>query len=202
MSMTNERAEAFKRSIEDKIEEILDKFAGGDISREHFDIVYARYSRQLSIADQAIESDNLNELNQVMNEIPTMALHAAVRGKALGMSIIHHMQMGILRSFGDYEIDENHIAVVVDELQRRLDRGDTDYTHVQKLYSNTWMIVCSLEHSTLVTLFRNEPSAKQVQELVRRHHDFESANRNILNQLNPDPETLVYPVELFVSRSG
>lgn len=202
MSMTNERAEAFKRSVEEKIEVLLDEFAGGDISREHFDIVYGRYSRQLVIAEQAIESDNLDDLNQVMNELPTMALHAAVRGKALGMSIIHHLQMEVLRSFGDYEIEETHISDVIIELQQRLHGGDPEYTDVQKLYGNTWMIVCSLEKSTLVTLFRNEPSAKQVQELERRHRDFESANRNILNQAHPDPDTLVYPVELFVSRSS
>ena len=91
---------------------------------------------------------------------------------------------------------ESHKTVV-----RWLASKQHDYTDVQKLYGNSWVIVCSLERTTLVTQFRNEPAAKQVQELERRHRDFESANRNILNQPNPDPESLVYPVELFVRTS-
>ena len=198
MSMTLERAEAFKQEVEEKIETLLDEFAGGDISREHFDIVYARYSRQLAIAEEALDNGKLDNLQQIMNEIPTMALHAAVRGKALGMEIIHHADMSVLRSFGSYEIDDAYIDVIIDDLKIRIDDDIHEFTDVNKLFGNTWMIICTLERSTLVTMFRNEPAAKQVQELERRHRDFESANRNILTQTRPDPDTLVYPVELFV----
>lgn len=201
MSITLKRAEVFKKNVEDKIETVLDEFAGGDISREHFDIVYARYSRQLAIADEAIEHDKMDDLNQVMNEIPTMALHAAIRGKALSMMVIHHLHLTTIRMFGDHELEEQHLTPIIDTLKQRLASEQYDYTDVQKLYGNSWVIVCSLERSTLVTLFRNEPAAKQVQELERRHRDFESANRNILKHANPDPETLVYPVELFVRTS-
>ena len=201
MSVTLKRAEAFKKTVEEKIESLLDEFAGGDISREHFDIVYSRYSRQLTIADEAIENGKLEDLNQIMNEIPTMALRAAIRGKALSMMVIHHLHLNTIRTFGDYEVDEEHLTTIMDDLQQRLATGQRDYTDVQKLYGNSWIVVCSLERTTLITLFRNEPASKQVQELERRHRDFESANRNILNHADPDPDTLVYPVELFVRTS-
>lgn len=201
MNMTLERAKSFKRDVEEKIETVLDEFAGGDISREHFDIVYARYSRQHAIAEEALENGELGNLQQIMNEIPTMALHAAIRGKSLGMSVIHHMGMSVLRMFGDYVIEDAYIDLIIDDLKERQQTGNLDYASVTNTFGNTWMIVNSLENSTLITVFRNEPAAKQVQELVRRHRDFESANRNILNQPHPDPETLVYPVELFVNQS-
>ena len=201
MMMTPKRAKAFKKTLEEKIEILLDEFAGGDISREHFDIVYERYSRQLAIAEEALENGKMDKLNQIMNEIPTIALRAAIRGKALSMTVIHHLHLTTLRTFGDYTLDEQYLTPIIKQLERRLEAKQFDYTDVQKLYGNSWVIVCSLEHTTLVTLFRNEPAAKQVQELERRHHDFESANRNILNHANPNPETLVYPVELFVRTS-
>ena len=198
MSITLERAQAFKKTVEEKIEILLDEFAGGDISREHFDIVYSRYSRQLAIAEEAIENGELDDLNPLMNEIPTMALRAAIRGKALSMMVIHHLQLNTIRTFGEYDLDEQYLTPIMEELQHRLSIEQKEYTNVQKLYSNSWVIVCSLERTTLITLFRNEPASKQVQELERRHRDFESANRNILNSPNPNPDTLVYPVELFV----
>jgi hypothetical protein len=198
MSMTLKRAQEFKIVVEEKIERLLDEFAGGDISREHFDIVYSRYSRQLGIAEEAIENGKLDDLNQLMNEIPTMALRAAIRGKALSMMVIHHLELSTIRTFGEYELDEQYLNPIMEQLQHRLSIEQKEYTDVQKLYSNSWVIVCSLEHTTLITLFRNEPASKQVQELERRHRDFESANRNILNLPNPNPDTLVYPVELFV----
>ena len=201
MTITLERAKAFKNSVEEKIETLLDEFASGDISREHFDIVYGRYSRQLAIAEEALENGELGELNQVMKEIPTMALRAAIRGKALCMIVIHHLKLKTIRTFGEYEIEEQYLNPIMENLQSRLAMELSDYTDVQKLYGNSWVIICSLERTTLVTLFRNEPASKQVQELERRHRDFESANRNILNQDNPDPDTLVYPVELFVRTS-
>lgn len=199
--MTLQRAVVFKNTVEEKIERLLDEFAGGDISREHFDIVYGRYSRQLLIAEEAIEKGNMDELNQIMKEIPTMALRAAIRGKALSMMVIHHLHLTNIRTFGDYELEEQQLIPIIDNLKQRLASKQYDYTDVQKLVGNSWVIVCSLERTTLVTLFRNEPASKQVQELERRHRDFESANRNILNQPNPDPESLVYPVELFVRTS-
>ena len=199
--MTLEQAQVFRNTVEDKIERVLDEFAGGDISREHFDIVYGRYSRQLAIAEEAIEKGELEELKQVMNEIPTMALRAAIRGKALCMLVIHHLKLNTIRTFGEYELEDQYLTPIMEQLKSRVAMELSDYTDVQKLISNSWVIVCSLEHTTLVTLFRNEPSAKQVQELERRHRDFESANRNILNIADPDPDTLVYPVELFVRSS-
>ena len=88
LGMPLDRAQAFKNTVEEKIETLLDEFAGGDISREHFDIVYGRYSRQLSIAEEALENGKLDDLNQIMKEIPTMALRAAIRGKALSMIVM------------------------------------------------------------------------------------------------------------------
>lgn len=198
MSMTLERATAFKDDVEQKIEILLDQFAGGEISREHFDVVYERYSRQLGIADQAIESGRLEQLNQVMNEIPTMVLNAAVRGMALGMSIVHHHSLSTIRRFGEFHMEKEKLNQLMDGIRRNQQGEVTNFSDIEKLVGNTWVVTCTLENTSLLTLFRNEPAAKQVQELERRHRDFESANRNILNQPEPDPEALVYPVELFV----
>ena len=201
MAITSENAMAFKSEVEQKIEGLLDQFAGGDISREHFDVVYERYSRQLNIAEQAIETGRLEKLNQVMNEIPTMMLHAAVRGMAVGMTVIHHTTMRTIRSFGDFTLNDEQYDALMTNLHDKHEHDILSFSEIHKLFGNTWVIVSSLENTTLLTMFRNEPSAKQVQELERRHRDFESANRNILKQSEPNPDTLVYPVELFVQAS-
>jgi len=197
-AMTPERATEFKQEVSDKIEALLDEFASGSISRAHFDLVYARYSRQLSIAEQALETGQLDEVEQVMQEIPTMMLHAAARGIAVGMTIIHHVTMETIREFGNFDVDAETFTDVIDSLRDKDSEDMHGFSEIQHVSRNLWMAVCSLEHTTLLTLFHNEPAVKQVQELERRHHDFESANRNILNQTKPDPNTLVYPVELFV----
>lgn len=201
MTYSRDQAQTFKTEVEGKIEDLLDEFAGGDISREQFDMIYARYSRQLMIAEEALEKDKPDEIQKVMNEIPTMALRAAIRGKALGLAVINHRDLDILRVFGMFDLDEATLAPILHDLTLRLQSGKVEFVNSENLYGNTWIIISSLERSTLVTLFRNEPSAKQIQELERRHRDFESANRNILNQPKVDPDTLVYPVQLFVSSS-
>jgi len=201
MAMTPERATQFKQEVNNKVEALLDEFAGGSISRAHFDVVYRRYSRQLTIAEQAIESGQLEDIDEVINDVPTVMLHAAARGIAVGMSIIHHTSMDTVRQFGDFHIAESQLTVIMDNLRDNQSSGVRNFSDVQHLTDNVWVAVCSLEHTSLLTIFRNEPAVKQVQELERRHRDFESANRNILNQSNPDPDHLVYPVELFVESS-
>lgn len=198
MTMTPERAAEFKENVSNKIEAILDEFAGGTISRAHFDVLYERYSRQLGIAEQALETGDFDEIDRIINDIPTVALHAAVRGIAIGMSIIRHRDMSIIRQFGDVTLNTTQLFRIVAEWKDHQLEDITAFSDIQHLSGDTWLVACSLEHTSLVTLFRNEPAAKQVQELERRHRDFESANRNILNHANPDPDTLVYPVELFV----
>lgn len=201
MAMTPERATEFKQEVSDKVEALLDEFAGGSISRAHFDVVYQRYSRQLSIAEQAIESGQLEEIDEVINDVPTVMLHAAARGIAVGMSIIHHPTMDTIRQFGSFHIDNTQLNLIMENLRDNQTTDVRDFSEVQHLSDNMWVAVCSLEHTSLLTIFRNEPAVKQVQELERRHRDFESANRNILNKTNPDPDMLVYPVELFVQSS-
>ena len=67
MTMTPERAVEFRDGVINKVETLLDEFAGGTISRAHFDVVYQRYSRQLYIAEQAIDSGDFSEFNR---EVP------------------------------------------------------------------------------------------------------------------------------------
>ncbi|HRF97603.1 MAG TPA: hypothetical protein PLZ51_20485, partial [Aggregatilineales bacterium] len=47
-------AELFKTTVENKIQSIITEFAEGKISREQFQVIYARYSEQLAIANAAL----------------------------------------------------------------------------------------------------------------------------------------------------
>lgn len=199
MSKDQQRAEMFKAEVSGKVEKLLDEFANGDISREQFEMIYERYSRQLAIAEDALDKGKPEDIQKAMNQIPTLALRAAIKGKALGMAIIHHRNLEILRTFGMFELDDNTLKPILDKFSHHVLAQQLPMTDLLKLYGNTWLVSCSMQQSTTLTIFRNEPSVKQLEELERRHQDFETANRNLLKMPDVNPDLLAYPVQMFVT---
>lgn len=201
MSKRLEKAEAFKSEVEGKIQNLIVEFAAGKISREQFHLLYNRYNGQLSVANEAIAENDMRALKEIQNSVPTIFVKEATAGKAIGMSIFHHDSREFIESLGEFNVPIGQLTPVLHHMISRIDANEFVEPKVVNLKRGQWLIFESRQLTTIVTVFQNEPSAVQIRELQRLHHDFEIANRRFLEMDTVNATLLGYPFLSIVQRS-
>lgn len=200
MGKKREKAQAFKAEVEQKIQNLIGEFSEGKLSREQFNLLYDRYNGQLSIANEALTDNDDRALNEVQNSVPTIFVKEATAGKALGMAIYHHRSGRIIESLGDFDVPVAQLTPVLNTIVGKIDADEFVEPKSVNITRGQWVLFESRKHTTSITLFRNEPSAIQIRELQRLHHDFEVANQRFLGEDEVDSQSLGYPFLAIVQR--
>lgn len=192
------KAVTFKKEVEDKIQKIIGEFAEGQLSKEQFHAIYARYNQQLSIANQALMSGDSSGVDAAKTGPGTVAMRNDLKGKAIGMVIYHHNSGTILETLGDFDVAVSLISSTLNDFTMMLNNGKLLDPKAQKLAEQQWLSFIPGKFTTIVILFRNEPSQSQTRELQRLHHDFEGANQNVISKDIVDKDKLAYPFVVII----
>lgn len=200
MSKQREKAMLFKAEVEKKIQDLIGEFSDGKISREQFNLLYDRYNGQLSVANEALAENNMSDLQEVQNSVPTIAIKEATAGKAVGMSIFHHTSEKIIETLGEFDVPLAQMTPVLNQIVARIDASEYIEPKTINISRGVWILFESRKYTTIMTLFKNEPSALQVREMQRLHHDFEIANQRFLSRDQVDVTSLGYPFLAIIQR--
>jgi hypothetical protein len=201
MSKKRKKAEAFKAKVESKIQNLIAEFSEGQISREQFNLLYDRYNGQLSIANEALAENDMRALNEVENSVPTIFVKEATAGKATGMAIYHHRSGQIIEALGDFDVPVAQLTPVLNEIVGKIEADEFIEPKSVHIEREHWVLFESRKYTTIITLFQNEPSALQIREMQRLHHDFEVANQRFLATDEVDTKSLGYPFLAIVQKS-
>lgn len=193
-------AKAFRALLEEKIQNLVEEFANGKISREQFHILYERYNGRLAIANQALLSGNPEAIQIAQSGPPTMLVRDMYQGKAIGMVIYHNKSGRILETLGDFDAPETKVAGILKEISQKMAENAYLDHRLEKLDRQKWMLFAPRTFSTVVTIFLNEPAVAQMRDIERLHHDFETANHTSLDSDTVDGSKLAYPFLAFVQR--
>jgi hypothetical protein len=200
MSATN-KAEAFMTEVDNKIRTLLREFSEGKLNSEQFHVIYERYANQRLLAQQAMLTGDAGVLRAAHDEQPTIAIKERYMGKALGIIILHNNTGAKIETLGTFDVSAFVISPVLAEFRRLYLDEKTIRPRVERLEDKRWLLFTVEPYTTVVTLFRNEPSPLQMREIQRLHHDFETANQVIFRQPGaPDARQLAYPFYSFVQR--
>lgn len=194
---------AFIASVEEKMTQIVQEFAEGTLNRDQFQALYERYSSQLATANEALETGKLDTLYSIRNDVSSLIVRDTYEGKALGLIIYHHKGDTILETVGVFSL------AIIAEISPRLSeisqkvKGGSGFLdwQVEKFAEDQWLLFDPGRYTTLVTLFRNQPSQQQADQLDRLHNDFEAANRAMFQSDDRlDSAKLAYPFASFVRK--
>lgn len=201
MSDSATKVRAFKAQVQDKIQKLLTEFAAGAISREQFHVIYERYTSQLSIADMALRSNSPDAVIGVVQDgPPTVAIKEATMGKAIGMVIYNNRTGTLLETLGEFNISPAKLAPILNDFSMMMDSGQLVEREIRMIGPRQWLLFAAGKNTTVVTLFRHEPSEVQMREIERLHHDFEEANRAFFSKGPVDANKLAYPFLVFVQK--
>jgi hypothetical protein len=202
MSTTNARAnaESFKATIEAKIQDIVKEFAEGQISREQFQLLYERYSSRLAIANEALMTNNPDAVEIAQGGPPTIAVRSASMGKALGMMIHHNSSSLTVETLGEFNVPVVKISPTLNEFSMYMEVDQLVEPRSEQLGDRQWLLFTPGKYTTVITLFRNQPSQAQILEIRRLHHDFENANADALKKNTFQAKKLAYPFMVFIQQ--
>lgn len=201
-SDTGEKALLFKVQVQEKIQKLIQEFADGAISREQFHVIYERYTGQLAIADMAAISSMPDAVMGLAQSGPsTISVKEAYTGRAVGMLIYNNRSGMLLETLGNFDVSPEKLAPILNDFTMMMERSKKIEREVRKISPRQWLHFAAGRYTTIVTLFRNEPSELQGREIERLHYDFEQANQSFFESSAAiDATKLAYPFLVFVQR--
>jgi hypothetical protein len=180
--------------IEAKIHKLLIEFAEGKISREQFQVIYARYDSQLLAAQKGLD------VADVSGGVDTIHIRSVHMGKALGLAIYHHRSGRLIDTLGAFDVPMARLAPVLNDFSRLMESKRLIDRRIERIADRAWLLFAPGAYTTVITLFQNEPSSAQIREIERLHHDFEIANETSLEGANVDSSRLAYPFYVFIQQ--
>lgn len=186
-------------TIRNKITDLIAEFGAGEISTHQFNVLYERYNTQLEMAIHA--EDEINSGPLMGSDMNTFAIKESTAGKAVGMGIYHHSSGTMIETLGSFDLPVDVIAPILNQFSEKLDNNKYIEPLIQQYPNGIWVMFMAREYTTAVVVFRNEPSQRQIRQLARLLHDFEEANRQLLNKQDVDRTRLAKPFLGFVRRS-
>lgn len=197
---SSEKARAFRQQVQGKIQDLLKEFSDGKLNREQFNMLYERYSGQLELANQALNTGNEGLMANAGGGQSTIAIRHEHMGKAIGLSIYHNRTGVSIETLGDFDVSAFIISPVLNDFLMMGEADRLNEHRVMELLDKRWLLFAAGKYSTVVTLFRNEPSPQQIREIERLHLDFELANGDMLKKGQLDAGKMAYPFMVFVQK--
>lgn len=191
------KLEAFKTEVQHKIANLLEEFAEGKLNREQFHALYERYNAQLELAEKATNSDV-----PLAKDGGTMVLRDKYMGKAQGLIIFANDSGNVIETLGNFGVAMDRVLPVLTEFTQEWKAGRIVDRAVRKAGEDEWLLFVAGKFTTIVTLFKHEPSGYQTHVIQRMHKEFEEANHALFEAQNTvDATRLVYPFFSFVKRN-
>jgi hypothetical protein len=190
--MTQEEIDTRRSEIHTKMRGLIKELSEGKISTEQFNVLYERYQNLLELLSTELEVES--------NDMPTIAYRNATTAKALGMGIYHHRSGTMIETLGNFDVSPATLAPVLNEILDKREKREFIEPKIQKVGMGIYMVFMVRQYTTVIILFRNEPSQAQLRDVERLQHDFEEANRHLLENNVVDGTKLAKPFLGFVRK--
>lgn len=195
----SEKARAFMAKIQDKIQQLLADFSDGKLNKDQFHAVYEHYNQQLALAIQAMQTGNPDSIAEAQGGM-TVAIKEEHMGKAIGLMIYNNRNGTLVETLGEFDISVAKIAPILNDFSLLMQSNKRVNRRVERMAEKRWLLFAAGRYTTVVTLFHNEPSQLQSQEIERLHSDFEEANRFYFESGEVDSTRLAYPFLVFIKK--
>ena len=181
-------------ALQNKMRQLVEDFASGQINRTQFHGLYDRYQRQMT---------QIMRFNSVTSEGSEDTLHIKKRltAKVLGFSIYNNQSGLPIETIGEFVVDTALLVPMLSSYRaatREIFKAGMRSTVME---NDQWLCFVPGNLTTLIALFSVEPSSVQLGTVERMHRDFEDANQAALEKGNIDPNALAYPFLTFVRQA-
>jgi hypothetical protein len=198
---STKQGKEFIAQVHQKMSQLVQEFANGEINRTQFHKLYDRYQRQIMTITQFMaESDPTLWRDAIKETEDTLHLKKRLTAKAVGMSVYSNKSGMPIETLGEFAVEPELIVPMLSSYRSAAAEIFRAGMRSTEMENGQWLCFVPGTYTTLIALFSLEPSTNQLDMVERMHKDFEDANQAALKAGQVDPTQLAYPFYSFVQR--
>lgn len=185
--------------VQEKINQIAEEFAEGQVNRAQFQELFDHYQRErrtiLAWIETASEVPNWRELAA---EGRSMVIRRQHKARVLGYAICEQQSGLPLRSIGMFEEDPELVVPMLTAYRSATEEIFGAGMRSTEIEGGRWLCFVAGEFTMLMVLFSNEPARKDLEGLDELLRTFERMNRYILRRHPIKPDELFLPYRFYI----
>jgi hypothetical protein len=191
-----EKARAYLEEVRQKMERLAGDFAAGRVNTTQFQELYAHYQQERRAIEEILQEApeaaawRAAVAQEEGESIIIRRRHAA---RILGYAIYLNASSILLRSVGEYDIDERMVTSMLDSFRTSTPNDLEKQMRSIEIENARWVRFVPGQHTTLAVLFSNEPARAQLDMLRDLQTHFEQANQRLFARGITDPAQFVFP---------
>jgi len=196
-----QQAEEYLKRLQIKVNQLADDFAEGVINREQFQKLYEHYQRERRAVENLLSVETSAEAFQAaIGEGESILIRKQHVARAQGYAVYENESGMPLTTIGNFELDPALVVPMLSSFRAATQEIFGGGIRSTAIEGGRWLCFVPGEFTTLLALFTNEPAPKQQTHIEDLHRLFEKANRHRLIRSPVDPESLLFPHELFFNK--
>jgi hypothetical protein len=191
-----DKARGYLEEVRQKMERLAEDFAAGRVNTTQFQELYAHYQTERKAIEEILEQApeaaawRAAVAQEEGESIIIRRRHAA---RILGYAIYLNANDTLLRSVGEYNIDERVVKSMLDSFHTGGEENVQSQMRSIEIENAQWVRFVPGQHTTLAVLFSNEPARAQLEMLRDLQAHFERANQHLLNRGVTEASQFVFP---------
>lgn len=196
-SASRAEAEDYLDKVQSKITKLAGDFAQGDINQDQFQELYSHYQREIRMIQTVLDTAPEN-WEEAVTEGESLLIRRRHQAKALAFAIYVNQTGLPLKTLGQFEVDSEIVISMIASYRSATQEIFGAGMRSTEIANGEWVIFVPGEITTLISLFSNEPAAKQMEFVEELHRLFEQANRPYLSADEIEVGSLLFPHEYFL----
>ena len=189
------KARDYLEEIRRKMERLAEDFAAGRVNPTQFQELYAHYQQERQLIENTLAEApetaawRASIASQEGESVIIRRRHAA---RILGYAIYRNTGGTLLRSVGEYNVDERLVASTLESFASAEEQGEGQMRSIE-VENERWAHFIPGQYTTLAVLFSTEPARAQLNMLRDLQAHFERANGQLLARGVNDPTRFIFP---------
>jgi hypothetical protein len=191
-----EKARAYLEEVRQKMERLAGDFAAGRVNTTQFQELYAHYQQERKAIEEILaEAPEAAAWRAAVaqEEGESIIIRRRHAARILGYAIYLNADNVLLRSVGEYDIDDRLVTSMLDSFRTSAPEALEKQMRSIEVENARWVRFVPGQYTTLAVLFSNEPARAQLDMLRDLQTHFERANQRLLTRGVADPSQFVFP---------
>jgi hypothetical protein len=191
--------QAYLGRVRAKLDRLAGDFNKGTINRAQFQHLYAHYQREIRTIEGMMEIWPDSETwRGAVTEGESVIIRQQHVARAEGYAIFENSSGMPVSTLGRFELDPALLVPMLSSYRAATKEIFGSGTRSTEIEDGRWLCFVPGNFTTMLSVFTNEPAAKQLAYLEELHRHFERANHRHLANPPLNASDLLFPHQYFL----
>ena len=192
-------AQGYLTRVRIKLDSLAEDFNKGTMNRAQFQHLYAHYQREIRTVEGMMEIWPDSETwKGAVTEGQSVIIRHQHMARAEGYAIFENDSGMPVSTLGQFELDPALLVPMLSSYRTATKEIFGSGTRSTEIEDGRWLCFVPGRFTTMLSVFSNEPAARQLAYLEELHRHFEQANHRYLADPPLNASDLLFPHQYFL----